>query len=291
MDSINRRELLKNIGLGGAAFAASSVIPGMAHAEASGTLNANSDALKGKVAIVTGARNNLGRAFSVALAQRGANVVVHHHKPESRKEAEETVRLVEQAGGKGAIAVGDLGKISNIESMFDVATTAFGRVDILINNAGQIVKKPLAEVTEEEYDRLANINSKGTFFCMREASKRLEDGGRIINIGTSIFAAITPNYSVYSGTKAGMEEYARALTKEIGSRGITVNVVGPGPVDTPFFHGQETPQSVAYISKLSVAGRLGEVNDIAPFVAFLATPEAQWLSGQTFWINGGYATR
>ncbi len=286
----SRREAIKKIGLGtglsmglgvsGSAFASPSELP-----------FTDKDELQGKVAIVTGARNNLGRGFAVGLASMGANVVVHHHTEDTRDQAEETVRLVEEQGAKAAIVVGDLGKLENIDHMFQTAKKEFGRVDILINNAGQIVKKPLAEVTEEEYDRLANINSKGTFFCMREASRQLSDNGRVINIGTSLFTAVTPNYAVYAGTKAGMEEYVRALTKEVGGRGITVNVVCPGPVDTPFFHGQETPQSAAYASKLSIAGRLGAVSDIVPLVCFLASEKSQWISGQTFWINGGYTTR
>lgn len=285
----SRRAALKQIGLG---TGMGIVAPSASFAQSQDTSNlAENDDLKGKTAIVTGARNNLGRGFAIALARMGANVVVHHHTTDTRDQAEETARLVEAQGTKATIVVGDLGQLANIERMFDVAENNFGSVDILVNNAGQIVKKPLAEVTEEEYDRLANINSKGTFFCMREAAKRLNDHGRVINIGTSLFTSITPNYAVYTGTKAGMEEYARALTKEVGARGITVNVVCPGPVDTPFFHGQETPQSVAYVSKLSVAGRLGEVNDIVPMVAFLASPNSQWITGQTFWVNGGYATR
>ena len=290
--ALNRREAIRNVGIGTLALGGSLMAPGQI-AAATGSMEdtlGNED-LKGKVAIVTGARNNLGRGFAVALAAMGANVVVHHHTADTRDQAEETARLVEAQGVKSAIVVGDLGKLENIARMFDTAEKQFGSVDILINNAGQIVKKPMSEVTEEEYDRLANINSKGTFFCMREASRRLSDNGRIINIGTSLFTAITPNYSVYAGTKAGMEEYTRALTKEVGSRGITVNVVCPGPVDTPFFHGQETPESVAYISRFSIAGRIGEVSDIVPLISFLASPNSQWVSGQTFWVNGGYATR
>ncbi|MDW3194652.1 MAG: SDR family oxidoreductase [Cytophagales bacterium] len=280
-----RRAALKQIGLG---TGMGIVAPGATFALSEDT---SDQELKGKTAIVTGARNNLGRGFAIALARMGANVVVHHHTADTRDQAEETARLVEAQGAKATIVLGDLGKLENIEKMFDAAESTFGSADILVNNAGQIVKKPLAEVTEEEYDRLANINSKGTFFCMREASRRLKDHGRVINIGTSLFTSITPNYAVYAGTKAGMEEYTRALTKEIGSRGITVNVVCPGPVDTPFFHEQETPQSLAYVSRFSIAGRLGEVNDIVPMVTFLASPSSQWITGQTFWVNGGYATR
>lgn len=290
---MDRRKAIRNLGIAGVAMGTAPIASGMTFASKNNEnpLLLDGDELKGKVAIVTGARNNLGRGFAVAFGKAGANVVVHYHTSETKDQAEQTVKMVEEAGGKAILVSGDLGKVSNVEKMFDVAFNKWGRVDILVNNAGKIVKKPIADITEEEFDALANINSKGTFFCMREAAKRLSDNGRVINIGTSLFGAVTPNYAAYAGTKAGMEEYGRALAREIGARGITVNTVCPGPVNTPFFHGQENEHSVAYVSKLSVAGRLGEVSDIVPLVAFLASPKSQWLSAQTFWINGGYYTR
>ncbi len=290
---IDRRKAIKNIAAAGAVLGAAPVVSGMTYSTNSSENQflLDKDELKGKVAIVTGARNNMGRGFAVAFGAAGANVVVHYHTSKTKDQAQETAKMVEEAGGKAIIVDGDLGKVSNVKKMFDVAFNTWGRVDILVNNAGKIVKKPIAAITEEEFDALANINSKGTFFCMQEASKRLSDNGRVINIGTSLFGAVTPNYAAYAGTKAGMEEYGRALAREIGSRGITVNTVCPGAVDTPFFHGQENEHSVAYISKLSVAGRLGKVSDIVPLVSFLASQKSQWLSAQTFWINGGYSTR
>ena len=288
--AISRRKAIKNTGV---ALGAASLFPGLLAAGQFQPQTAilEKDELRGKVAIVTGARNNLGRGYAVAFGAAGASVVVHHHLPATRDQAEETVKMVKEAGGKAAIAVGDLGQIKNIENMFDVAIKQFGRVDILVNNAGQIIKKPMTAITEEEFDRLTNINSKGTFFCMREAAKRLSDNGRIINIGTTLFGKLTPNYSVYAGTKAGMEEYARALAREIGKRGITVNVVCPGPIDTPFFHSQEPPGAADYVAKFSVANRIGQIADVVPLVAFLASPKSQWLTGQTFWVNGGYYSR
>lgn len=288
--NISRREAIKNSGL---ALGAVSLVPSsLASAESHSNLPVlEENELKGKVAIITGARNNLGRGYAVALGKAGASIVVHHHLPDTRDQAEKTAELVKKAGGKATITDGDLGKIKNIEKLFDVAFEQFGRADILVNNAGQIIKKPLSEVTEEEYDRLTNINSKGTFFCMREAARRLSDNGRIINIGTTLFGKLTPNYSVYAGTKAGMEEYSRALAREVGGRGITVNVVCPGPIDTPFFHLHEPPGAADYVAKFSVANRIGQIDDVVPMVAFLASPKSQWLTGQTFWINGGYYSR
>jgi NAD(P)-dependent dehydrogenase (short-subunit alcohol dehydrogenase family) len=126
---------------------------------------------------------------------------------------------------------------------------------------------------------------------LREAAKRVRDNGRIINMGTSLLAGAAPGYTIYTGTKAPVEAYSRMLAKELAAKKITVNVIGPGPVDTPFFHGAETPQSVQFATNLSTERRLGKVDDIIPLIAFLARPEAQWMNGQTLWINGGYLTR
>jgi NAD(P)-dependent dehydrogenase (short-subunit alcohol dehydrogenase family) len=246
--------------------------------------------LAGKVAVVTGARNNLGRGFAVGLARNGADVVVHFHREATRDQAEETARLVREQGARAILVSGDLSQVANIRKLFDEATKAFGRIDIVVHNAGQIVKKPLAEVTEEEYDRVAGINSKGTFFIMQEAIRRISDEGRIINIGTSLMASTIGNYSAYAGTKAAMEDFTRALAREVDwKRNITVNTVAPGPVDTPFFREPESPEAIAAITRL--AGRLGEVNDIVPLVEFLASPQSRWVNAQTIFINGGYLTR
>jgi NAD(P)-dependent dehydrogenase (short-subunit alcohol dehydrogenase family) len=220
----------------------------------------------------------------------GADVVVHFHREATRDQAEETARLVQEQGTQAILVSGDLSQVANIKRLFDETMQAFGRLDIVVHNAGQIVKKPLAEVTEEEYDRVSGINSKGTFFIMQEAIKRISDNGRIINIGTSLMASTIGNYSVYAGTKAAMEDFTRALAKEIDwQRNITVNTVAPGPVDTPFFREPESPESIAIITRL--AGRLGEVDDIVPLVKFLASPQSRWVNAQTIFINGGYLSR
>ncbi|MEM6491535.1 MAG: SDR family oxidoreductase, partial [Pseudomonadota bacterium] len=246
---------------------------------------------QGKVAIVSGARNNFGRAFAAKLGAMGADVVVHYHRAETRDQAEETARLVEAHGVRAALTVGDLGESANVERMYDLADAQFGGVDIVINNAGAIIKKPLAEFTNAEFERLDAVNNRGLFYSLREAAKRIRDGGRIINTGTSLLAGAAPGYAVYAGTKAPVEEYTRMLAKELGPRRVTVNSIAPGPVDTPFFHGQETPESAAYAARLSTEKRLGVIDDIVPLVAFLADPASQWINGQTVWINGGYTTR
>ncbi|MEL6470433.1 MAG: SDR family oxidoreductase [Cyanobacteria bacterium J06623_4] len=296
--SSNRRNFLTALGATGAvsALAASKAMAQSssqtAPAEAIfATPSAESRALTGKVAIVTGARANLGRAFAQAFARQGADVVVHYHRAETIGEAEETARLVREQGGRAALVQGDLGQAANVKKMFDVAFNEFGRADILVNNAGAIVKKAIADVTDEDLEAMININTRGSFLCTREAARRLSDNGRIINIATSLLAGAAPNYAAYAGSKAIMEEITRMGAKELGGRGITVNAVAPGPVDTPFFHSMETPQTAEFAAGLAVAGRLGVVSDIAPIVEFLALPSAQWITGQTIWINGGYLTR
>jgi NAD(P)-dependent dehydrogenase (short-subunit alcohol dehydrogenase family) len=292
--STNRRKFLGALGATGVVGA---IATGQANAQAPRAVQpvppsvaSNDRDLAGKVAIVTGARNNLGRAFAIGLARNGANVVVHYHREATRNEAEETARLVQQQGTRAILISGDLSQVTNIRRLFDETMKAFGRVDIVVHSAGQIVKKPLAEVTEAEYDRVAGINSKGTFFIMQEAIRRIADNGRIINIGTSLLASTIGNYSAYAGTKAAMEDFTRALAREIDwKRNITVNTIAPGPVDTPFFREPESPEAIAAISRL--AGRLGTVDDIVPLVEFLASSQSRWVNAQTIFINGGYVTR
>jgi NAD(P)-dependent dehydrogenase (short-subunit alcohol dehydrogenase family) len=247
--------------------------------------------LAGKVAFVTGAARNMGRAFCNALSRLGADVVVHHHSERSAAQAEETATVVRANGCRAHVVVGDLSRPSVVRGAFESARTAFPRLDIVINNAGLVIKKPLVEVTEDEFDRSFGINAKAAFFVMQEAARRLEDGGRIINMGTTILGATIPNYSVYAGAKAPLEAFTRALAKEVGARRITVNVVAPGPIDTPFYQNAETPDSVARATTASVAGRLGRPEDVVPLIEFLASPQSQWVTAQTVFINGGYLAR
>jgi NAD(P)-dependent dehydrogenase (short-subunit alcohol dehydrogenase family) len=288
--SPTRRQMLGGMG-GLGAIAGLAALAAAPKAAAQVVGGAQAKPLAGKAAIVTGARNNLGRAFSVALAKLGADVVVHYHRTATVAEAEETARLVRAEGSRAVLVQGDLGEVANVRKMFDTCEQRFGRVDVVVNNAGLIIKKPMAQFTEEDFDRLSRINTKALFFGMAEASRRMKDGGRIINIGTSLTAGTAPQYAGYAGTKAPVEEFTRMLTREIGSRGISVNTIAPGPLDTSFFHGPETPESTAFASNLSVARRLGRVDDIVPLLDFLARPESQWINGQTLFINGGYLTR
>jgi NAD(P)-dependent dehydrogenase (short-subunit alcohol dehydrogenase family) len=247
--------------------------------------------LSGKVAVITGAARNMGRAFARALAKDGADVVVHHHGEASKGDAEETARLVRAEGARAVVVSGDIARVATVRRLFEEASSAFGRVDIVINNAGMIIKKPMIDVTEEEYDAIFAINAKAAFFVMQEAARRIADNGRIINVGTTLLAATTAFYGVYAGSKAPLEDFTRALAREIGGRGVTVNTVAPGPIDTAFYHGQESAQSTAYATQASVAKRLGTIDDIVPIMSFLASPRSQWITAQTLFVNGGYLAR
>ena len=247
--------------------------------------------LKEKVAIITGASRNMGRAFAETLAMEGASITVHYNSIRSKAEAEKTAAIVNSSGGEALVIQADLTQIKEIEALFDQTMERFGHLDILINNAGLVIKKPVIEINEKDYDKIFAINSKGAFFCMKEAAGRMEQNGRIINIGTSLLGATTGFYSIYAGSKAPLEDFTRALAKEVGARGITVNTIAPGPLNTSFFYPAETSESIEWLKHQSINGQLGEVNDIAPLVKFLVSPEAKWVTAQTIFINGGFISR
>lgn len=251
--------------------------------------------LKGKVALVAGGAKNLGGQLSRALAAQGARVAVHYHSAASEAAATETVQAIQAAGGDAFALAGDLTKVAEVERVFAEAAQHFGGLDIAINTVGQVIKKPIVAISEAEFDSSFDINSKAAFFFLREAGKYVRDGGRINTIVTSLLGAYTGYYSVYAGSKAAVEHFTRAAAKEFGVRGISVTAVGPGPMDTPFFYGQESKEAVAYhsaaadLSKFSRTG-LTDVADIVPIVLFLVT-DGWWITGQTILANGGYTTK
>jgi len=245
--------------------------------------------LEGKVAIVTGAARNLGRGCAVMLGSRGARVAVHYHSDGSRADAEETCRQVCAAGGAAEPFAAALDDPRQVERLGSEALSRFGRLDILINNAGVIIKKPFSEITEQDFDRAFAVNAKAPFLLMQTAAARISDGGRIVNIATSILGCSFPFYSVYAASKASLEHLSRALAKELAARGVSVNTIAPGALDTPFFYAAESEESAKQIA--SFTGGLGGVNDVVPTVAFLVSPAARWLSGQTLFVNGGFVAR
>lgn len=247
----------------------------------------NNRPLEETAALVTGGSGSMGRETATALGALGADVAVHYHSDE--QEAAAVVDAVEAYDSTATAIQADVTNVADIEAMYQQIIDEFGRLDILINTPGVMVKKPLAEVSEAEFDRMFNVHTKGTFFCLREAARHMNDDGRILNLSTTLTGVMTGQYSVYAGAKAATEQFTKMLAKEIGDRGITVNTVAPGPVDTSFYHPSETEQSTEFYKSLSIANRLGKVSDIVPVLAFLCTEQAGWVTGQTIRVNGGLA--
>ncbi|MGK5732177.1 SDR family oxidoreductase [Streptomyces sp. URMC 124] len=246
--------------------------------------------LKDKVVVIGGASRNLGGLIARELAPDGARIVVHYNSDSSRDKAEQTVADVKKAGGDAFAHQGDLTKVAEVEQLFDAAVRTYGRVDSMVNTAGMVIKKPMTETSEEEFDKMFAVNTKAAYFMMREAAKRIERDGAIVTIVTSLLAAYTGLYSVYAGSKAPVEHFTRALSKELFGRNISVNNIAPGPMDTSFFYPAESDDSVAYHKSSSMNGDLTKIEDIVPYVKFLLT-DGWWLNGQTLFINGGYTTR
>ena len=252
--------------------------------------------IQGKTVLITGGAKNLGGLIARDLAAHGAKAIaIHYNSPESRADAEATVAAVQAAGAQAVALQGDLTTAAAMERLFADAVAAVGRPDIAINTVGKVLKKPIAEVSEAEYDEMSAINAKAAFFFLKEAGRYVNDNGKILTLVSSLLGAYTPFYSSYAGTKAPVEHFTRAASKEFGARGISVNAVGPGPMDTPFFYGQESPEAVAYHSSaaaLSAYSKKGltDIEDIVPIIRFLVT-EGWWITGQTIFANGGYTTR
>ncbi len=246
--------------------------------------------LKGKIAVVAGGAKNLGGLISREFAEAGAKVVVHYHSDGTGPDADATVKAIKDLGGDAYANQGDLTKPANVTSLFKAAKEHFGGIDIAVNTVGKVLRKPIVETTEEDFDTMFDINAKSAYFFIKEAGINLNDGGKIITIVTSLLAAFTDGYSTYAGGKAPVEDFTRAAAKEFGPRGISVSAIGPGPMDTPFFYGQETPERIAFHKSQSMSGDLTKIEDIVPILKFLAT-EGRWITGQTIFANGGYTTR
>lgn len=246
--------------------------------------------LKGKVVLIAGGAKNLGGLLSREFANKGAKLVIHYNSNSTKADAEKTLEDVKAKGAEAILVQGDLTNVANINKLFDAGLEKFGRIDIAINTVGKVLKKPFVDTTETEYDSMSEINSKVAYFFIQEAGKKLSDNGKLCTIATSLLAAYTGLYSTYEGMKAPVEHFTRAASKEFGSRGISVTAVAPGPMDTPFFYGQESPEAVAYHKSASALGGLTDIKDIAPLVVFLVT-DGWWITGQTIFANGGYTTR
>lgn len=239
--------------------------------------------LQGKVAIITAASRGIGRAIALILGKAKAAVVVNYVNQTAK--ASEVVETINQEGGRAIAIQGDMSKVPEIESLFNTTKENFGQIDIVVNNAGRGFFKPHAEITEAEFDSIFSLNAKGAFFVMQQAAKHIIDGGRIVNISTSGTKNPMPEGGLYVGSKGALELFGISLSKELGTRGITVNNVSPGVTVTD---GLVLPASALEELKLSTPlGRLGEPSDVAKVVAFLVSEEGRWVNSQTIQANGG----
>ena len=238
-----------------------------------------------KVAIVTGASGGIGTAVSERLARDGFTVVVNYSG--NTETAEALVRKIEGAGGRAISAQANVADAAAVSRMFDAAEAAFGGVDVLINTAGTMDLATLAESDDALFDRTIATNLRGTFNTLREAAKRMRNGGRIVNFSSSVTTLLQPTYSVYAGTKAAVEAMTAVLTKELRGRDITVNAIAPGPVATKLFLDGKPQAAIDAMAKAAPLGRLGQPDDIAAAVAFLVGADGGWVNGQVLRANGG----
>lgn len=238
-----------------------------------------------KVALVTGASGGIGAETAKRLARDGFAVIVNYAG--NAAPAEATVREIEAAGGKAVTAQADVSDPAAVRRMFDQAETAFGGVDVVVNNAGIMKLAAIADTDDALFDQTIAVNLKGVFNVLREAAQRLRDGGRIISLSSSVVGLLPTGYGVYAATKAAVEAMGAILTKELRGRSITVNSIAPGPTATKLFLDGKPAEVIERLSKAAPLERLGQPEDIAGAIAFLAGPDGAWVNGQVIRVNGG----
>ncbi|MGO4812207.1 SDR family oxidoreductase [Cupriavidus sp. 2MCAB6] len=249
--------------------------------------NTNSTDSITKVAIVTGASRGIGAAITQRLARDGFAVAVNYAAGAAQAEA--LVAELKAAGATAIAVQADVSRADDVRRMFEITEQQLGKVDVLVNNAGVLKTVPLADTSDALYDLTFDINVRGTFNTLREAAARLNDGGRIVNFSSTTLALNMPGYAVYNATKAAVESFTHVFAKELRGRGITVNAVAPGPIATSLFLDGKTDEQIQAFARMPPLQRLGQPEDIASVVAFLAGPDAGWVNGQILRANGGVA--
>jgi len=240
-----------------------------------------------KVAIVTGASRGIGAEIAKRLCADGFAVAVNYAS--SADEAEALVARLIASGGQAVAIQADVASSADVRRLFDLTEQQLGKVDVLVNNAGVLKTMPLVDTPDELFEQTFAINTRGTFNTLREAGKRLNDGGRIINFSSTTLALNLPGYAIYNATKAAVEAFTPVFAKELRGRAITVNAVAPGPVATELFLHGKSQEQIQQFANMPPLQRLGEPEDIANVVAFLASPDAGWVNGQILRANGGLA--
>ncbi|MFM0741122.1 SDR family oxidoreductase [Paraburkholderia xenovorans] len=240
-----------------------------------------------RVAIVTGASRGIGAAIARRLAEDGLALAVNYAS--SAKEADALVAELTAAGAKAIAVKADVANADDVRRMFETTEQQLGKVDVLVNNAGVLKTLPLADTSDALYDQTFDINVRGTFNTLREAAARMNDGGRIVNFSSTTLALNLPGYAIYNATKAAVEAFTHVFAKELRGRNITVNAVAPGPVATALFLDGKTDEQIQTFAKMPPLQRLGQPDDIAAVVSFLAGADAGWVNGQILRANGGIA--
>ena len=238
-----------------------------------------------KTAIVTGASRGIGAAIADRLARDGFAVVINYAG--SATAAETLAAAVQQVGGKAMAVQADVSDAAAMRRLFDTAEAVYGGVDVIVNNAGIMELAPIAETSDDLFDRTIAINLKGVFNSMREAAKRLRSGGRIISLSSSVVGLYQPTYAVYAATKAAIEAMTHVVAKELRGRNITVNAIAPGPTGTDLFLKGKSQALIDELAHLSPLQRLGTPQDIAAAVSWLAGPGGSWINAQIIRVNGG----
>ena len=244
--------------------------------------------LQGKVAVVTGASKGIGAAIAKALAAEGAAVVVNYAS--SRAAAEQVVAEVKKGGGKAVAVQGDMAVEADVKRLFVEAKKAFGRLDVLVNNAGVYEFAPIEEVTEEHFRKHFDLNVLGLLLASREAVKAFgKEGGSIINIGSGVSRLTPPTSVVYTATKGAVDAITGVLAKELGPRGIRVNSINPGMIETDGVRsaGLLEGEFRAWVERDSALRRIGQTDDIAPVAVFLASADSKYMTGETLLVSGG----
>jgi 3-oxoacyl-[acyl-carrier protein] reductase len=248
--------------------------------------------LQGKVAVVTGASRGIGRAIALRLAADGAAVVVNY--AQNHAAAQATVQDISASGGQALAVQADIASHAAIRQLFDTTLGHYGRLDILVANAGYAVFKPLADISEDDFDMTYAVNARGTFFCMQEALRHMADSGRIVCISTIGTLLNMSGGACYFGAKAAVEQFCRVAAREVAARGITINTVSPGFTDTEMLRATlptGEPDAATQLIDMTPLGRLGEGRDIAAVVAFLVGPDAAWMTRQNLAVDGGIVSR